>query len=233
MKKPVSQTLGAAAIALGAGTLLALVPAIAASAHVSASATSTVAGSSSVVTFSVPHGCEGSPTLQVRIDIPESVPSVSPLVKAEWSVEKTIVELDEPREGGHGEQITERVASVVYTALGEGLPDGYTDTFALSLRLPDGEPGDVVEFPAFQVCADGTAEWVGEDVPSITLTAATDTPPAAEDPEDSRGPGDSQGSGGSEGSGADTLARAFGIGGLVLGAAGVVLALTRARTARS
>src|SRR5690606_24101837 len=65
MKKPVSKSFGAVAIALGAGTLLALAPAVAASAHVSASATSTAAGSSTIVTFSVPHGCEGSPTTQV------------------------------------------------------------------------------------------------------------------------------------------------------------------------
>lgn len=213
MKKPVVKSLGVAAIAVGAGILLALAPAVAASAHVSASATSTVAGSSTVVTFSVPHGCEGSPTTQVRIDIPESVASVSPTVNANWTVEKVTVPLDEPLEGGHGEQITERVGSVVYTAINAGLPDGYRDTFELSLRLPDGAAGDIVEFPTFQVCAEGTAEWVGDDVPSITLTTAEAVDAAPEASAD----------------GGDVLARTFGVAGLAVGAVGIVLALTARR----
>ena len=48
-----------------------------ASAHVSATPSSAAAGASTVVTFSVPHGCEGSPTTKIEIQVPESVLSVT------------------------------------------------------------------------------------------------------------------------------------------------------------
>jgi uncharacterized protein YcnI len=220
MKKPL-KSVGVCAIALGAGILIALTPAAAASAHVSASATSTAAGSSTVVTFSVPHGCDGSPTTVVTIEVPESVPAVTPTVNPSWTVEKVVEQLAEPLMDAHGNEITERVTSVVYATTGAGLADGYRDTFELSLRLPDGEAGDVVAFPVVQTCAEGTAEWVGEDAPSVTLTAAVEgdghgevaaeAPPGASDP----------------------LARVFGVAGLVVGAVGVVIAVLGRRSARA
>ncbi len=112
MKKSL-KSVGTVAIALGAGTLLALAPAAAASAHVSASATSTAAGSYTVVTFSVPHGCDGSPTNVVTIELPESVPSVTPTINPNWTVEKVVKQLPEPLTDAHGNEITERVSSVV------------------------------------------------------------------------------------------------------------------------
>lgn len=223
--------------ALAAATLLALGPAAAASAHVSASATSTAAGSQTVVTFSVPHGCEGSPTTQVRIDLPESTPSATPTVNPNWTVEKTVEKLAEPLEDAHGNVIAERVASVTYTAIGAGLADGYRDAFELSLRLPAGEPGDVVEFPTFQVCVEGSADWVGPEAPAITLTAAVEGDASHHDAGEAAG-GESGGDGHEDAAaaapaGEDTLARVFGVAALALGAAGVVIALLRRRTPRA
>lgn len=222
-KKSPRYALGAA-VALTGAAALALLPAAAASAHVTASATSTAAGSYTVLTFSVPHGCEGSPTLEVRVELPESVPAVTPTVNPNWTVAKAVEELAEPLEDAHGNAITERVASVTYTAIGAGLPDGYRDTFELSLQLPAGEAGDVVEFPTFQTCAEGTAEWIGDDAPAVTLTAAEE--------------GDGHGAAGGhaeedEPATPDVLARVFGIGGLVVGAVGVVIAVLSRRPAKA
>ena len=104
-------------VTLTAATLLALAPAVAASAHVSASATSTAAGSYTVVTFSVPHGCDGSPTTAVEIEIPETILSVTPTVNPNWTIEKNLVPLDEATQDAHGDNVTERVGSVTYTAI--------------------------------------------------------------------------------------------------------------------
>jgi uncharacterized protein YcnI len=224
-----SRAIAGSLLALGAGTLLALAPAVSASAHVSASASSTAAGSYSVITFSVPHGCEGSPTLVVEIEIPESILSVIPTVNPNWTIEKVIVPLDEPVEDAHGEDITDRVGSVVYTAVGDGLPDGYRDAFALSLQLPAGEAGDVVEFPTFQTCAEGTAEWVGDEVPSVVLTAAV------EDDGHDHGAAPDEGDHGTAehaDASADVLARVFGIAGLAVGAVGIVIAVLSRRSAK-
>jgi uncharacterized protein YcnI len=223
MKKSL-KSVGACAIALGAGILLALTPAAAASAHVSATATSTAAGSSTVVTFSVPHGCDGSPTTVVTIEVPEAVPAVTPTVNPNWTVEKVVEQLAEPLTDAHGNEIAERVTSVVYTTTGAGLADGYRDTFELSLRLPEGQVGDVVAFPVVQTCAEGTAEWVGEDAPSVTLTAV-----------ESGGHDDGHDEAAAEAtsSTSDPLARVFGIAGLVVGAVGVVIAVLGRRSAKA
>ena len=220
-----TRSVGAVALALGAGTLLALGPALAASAHVSASATSTAAGSYTVVTFSVPHGCEGSPTTHVRIELPESIPAVTPTVNPNWTVEKNVETLAEPLQDAHGNEITERVASVVYTAIGSGLADGYRDAFELSLQLPAGEAGDVVEFPTYQVCAEGSTDWVGDEVPAITLTAAV----AGDDHDHGDDAMEEPVHEDAAASGQDVLARVFGIGGLAVGVVGVVIALVSRR----
>src|ERR687892_283686 len=101
---------------VGAGIGLAIAAAGSASAHVSIEDGQVVAGESPIVTFAFSHGCEGSPTTEVRIQMPESIPTVAPTINPGWDAEKRTEALDTPTEGSHGEQITERVSEVVYTA---------------------------------------------------------------------------------------------------------------------
>jgi uncharacterized protein YcnI len=220
-----TRTTASVVTALGAGVALALAPALAASAHVSASASSTAAGSSSIVTFSVPHGCEGSPTTAIEIEIPETILSVTPTVNPNWTVTKNMVPLDAAQQDAHGNNVTERVGSVTYTAVGAGLADGYRDTMALSLQLPDGEPGDVVEFPTHQLCAVGSTDWVGDEVPSVVLTAADASADDHGHGGEAAGEHETDAAPGSD----DVLARALGIGGLAVGAVGIVLAIAARR----
>ncbi len=215
------RTTASLALAAVAGTALALSAPLAAQAHVSASASSTAAGSYTVLTFSVPHGCEGSPTQVVTIDLPESVPSVTPTVNPSWSVE-TVSE---------GDTMTQ----VVYTSLTGGLADGLRDTFELSFRLPEGAPGDRVEFPVTQTCTEGTAEWVGEDVPLVVLTEAVADGHGHGGDEyatDTHGGDEASASGDSAtGSAAqvDLVARVLGVVGLIVGAVGIALAVLARR----
>lgn len=218
--------------ALVAGGIIALSLPTAAHAHVSASATSTAAGSYTVVTFSVPHGCEGSPTQVVTIDIPESIASVTPTVNPLWTVEKVGVPLDEPIESeSGGDPITERIGQVVYTSTSGGLAEGFRDTFALSLQLPAGDPGDEVEFPVTQTCTEGTAVWEGDEVPMVTLTAAVD-----DDHGHSTGATDDHvnddASASTTDASIDVVARIIGVVGIVIGIAGVVAAVIARRSIR-
>lgn len=213
-----------------AGTALALAVPAAAHAHVGASASSTAAGSYTVITFSVPHGCEGSPTQVVTIDIPESVPSVTPTVNPSWSVEK----VSEPTADGEGD----RVAQVVYTSLTGGLPSDLRDTFELSLLLPEGEEGDVVEFPVTQTCTEGSVTWEGEDVPAIMLTAATGDAHghglSDEHTQDSTGStSNTDGAAGAASGDGDLVARILGIVGVAVGIVGVAIALVSRRATRA
>jgi uncharacterized protein YcnI len=130
-----------------------------ASAHVGIAEGEVTAGAYEILTFGVPHGCGDSPTTEVRIQIPESMPTPTPTVNANWDVEKVMETLDAPVDAGHGATIDERVAEVVYTAR-TPLPNGYRDAFQLSVRIPDDAAGQTLYFPTVQTCEEGETRWI-------------------------------------------------------------------------
>lgn len=146
-----------ASVSLAGAAGLVLASAAIASAHVTLTPSSTAAGSYTVLTFSVGHGCDGSPTTKLTFQMPEQIIAVTPTVNPNWTVEKKMQKLDTPVEDGHGGQYTERVAQVVYTAK-TPLVDGYRDTMALSLQLPQEEDEKLV-FPVIQTCEQGETAW--------------------------------------------------------------------------
>jgi len=221
----VRRTLARLAATTGAAGLLTLGLAAPASAHVTVTPSDTAAGAFVVLTFSVPHGCEGSPTTGITIQVPEEILSVTPTRNAYYDVEKTMVELDEPIEDAHGNSVTERVGEVTYTSK-LPLPDGVRDALELSLQLPDAA-GETLAFPVIQQCEKGRTGWTetaaeGQDIetlehpaPTVTITEPEESP--TEEPE-------------ADDSGADN--ETLGIVGLVIGALGVgigCLALSRTR----
>ena len=156
-----------------------------AGAHVSGTPSESTAGSFTVLTMSVPHGCEGSPTTEIEIQIPESVLSVTPTRNPFYDVEANIEQLDEPVTDAHGNEVTERTASIVYTA-NTPLPDGQRDTFELSFQVPDAA-GELLAFPTIQTCEQGRTAWVevpeaGQDAEELESPApAFEILPASEE----------------------------------------------------
>jgi periplasmic copper chaperone A len=113
-----------------------------------------------VTTFlRVGHGCEGEngDTERVSVRIPEGVIGVGPEDEPGWTVSTKTRELDEPIEG-EGEEITEVVSEVTWTA-----QDGPLDThqfreFGLNLNIA--APGEeVLWFPVVQQCEEGSLRW--------------------------------------------------------------------------
>jgi uncharacterized protein YcnI len=145
-------------------TVLATVALVAApaGAHVSGTPSETAAGSFTVLTMSVPHGCDGSPTTRVEIQVPESVLSVTPTRNPYYDLEANIEKLDEPVTDAHGNEVTERTATIVYTS-NDPLPEGQRDTFELTFQVPDAA-GETLAFPTVQTCEKGETGWV--EVPS-------------------------------------------------------------------
>lgn len=155
-----------------------------ASAHVHLHAESTASGANTILTFSLAHGCEGSATTKLTIQIPDGINAVAPGINDGWKVEKQAETLATPVTT-EDETVTERVSEVVYTA-NEPLADGYYDEFKLSLTLPDAPVGTVIAFPTIQTCEKGETAWIevpaqgqSEDdleapAPSITITAPED-----------------------------------------------------------
>src|SRR5690349_12468933 len=58
-----------------------------ASAHVALEKRQTTVGSYYKAVFAVPHGCAGSATIKLRVQIPEGVIGVKPMPKPGWNVE--------------------------------------------------------------------------------------------------------------------------------------------------
>jgi len=234
-----------ATTALAAGALFALASPLAASAHINVDAPTTAAGAYTVVTFALPHGCDASATTAISIGVPNSINSVTPTVNAGWSVSKTAVDLAEPIDNGEGAAITTRTGAVVYTA-DAPFPDGLRTTFALSLQLPADAAGQTLEFPVLQTCEVGQTNWnealvEGEaepshPAPSLTVTAATggahgDDHSAAET--ETTATDAEAASTAAAVTSDDVLARILGAGGLVVGAVGIVLAVTARRKTRA
>lgn len=160
MTRPTTRTAIAAGLGLGLGVLLAGAAPVAA--HVSPSPREVPAGGFTAVGLTVGHGCESSPTVRLDIQVPESILNVTPAIVPGWDVEVATEPLDEPVEGSHGEQITERESVVTYTAQpGNELPDGFRQTFTIGFQAPD-TPGAYLFFKTIQVCEEGQTEWIAE-----------------------------------------------------------------------
>jgi uncharacterized protein YcnI len=134
---------------------LALV-ALPALAHVTVSPAEAAPDGFATLTFQVPHGCDGSATTSLSVQIPAGVVSVKPQVKPGWTIEIEEGTLPEPVDY-FGETLTEGVLSVTWT--GGPLDDAYMDTFAMSVKLPP-EEGETLYFPAVQTCEEGETAWI-------------------------------------------------------------------------
>jgi len=131
-------------------------------AHVGLETKQATIGASYKAVFTVPHGCAGSPTVKIRVQIPEGVIAAKPMPKAGWNVEaisgKYAGEYDY-----HGSKLSEGVKEVVWS--GGKLADDNFDEFVFSSFLTAGlKPDTTLYFPVVQECEQGVSRWI--DIPS-------------------------------------------------------------------
>src|SRR3977135_951222 len=69
-------------------------------AHVPAQPNEGATGGTFRTAFNVPHGCEGSPTVAVRLKIPEGVTGVKPQLKPGWQITLKMRKVQSPMEAG-------------------------------------------------------------------------------------------------------------------------------------
>jgi periplasmic copper chaperone A len=129
----------------------------AAHAHVTLETPSAPAGASYKAVLRVPHGCEGSATVRLRVRIPDGVLNVKPQPKPGWTIAAVKEKLANPVVLGHGREITETIREVSWS--GGKLPDDYYDEFAFRVVLPD-LPGKTLYFPVIQECEKGVERWI-------------------------------------------------------------------------
>lgn len=223
MKKS-TKSVAAVALALGVGTLLALGPAGAASAHVGLLENTAEAGSTTLLTFTVPNESDTLTTTQLTIMLPTDTPfaSVRPVALAGWDAEVVRETLPEPIEVGET-TITEAATSVIWTAADGGF--GGESMGLFSLRLGPVPDVDSVTLPALQGYSDGSVvPWEGEEAPVLFINAEpTDTHGSETAEEEHAEETDATGSPDST----TIAALVLGAGGSILG--GVALALTLIR----
>jgi periplasmic copper chaperone A len=131
-----------------------------ATAHVTANPNQATADSWFRTALRVSHGCEGTPTVAVRVKMPDGVLAVRPQMKPGWEISISQRKLDQPIEGPHGTTVTEVVDEVAWR--GGPLPDAYFDEFGLSMRLPAEQA--TLYFPTVQECEEGVHRWI--EIPS-------------------------------------------------------------------
>ncbi|HSK41435.1 MAG TPA: DUF1775 domain-containing protein [Arenibaculum sp.] len=105
----------------------------------------------------VGHGCEGAPTNEIRVKVPDGMQSAKPMPKAGWQVEAIKGKLAEPYES-HARTITEDVTEIRWT--GGNLPDTHYDEFVFRGKLPDRPAGTVLYVPVVQICEQGEHRWI-------------------------------------------------------------------------
>ncbi|HVV94995.1 MAG TPA: YcnI family protein [Hyphomicrobiales bacterium] len=147
-----SRLLGAA---VGGAFMLA---ASAASAHITLAVPEATVGTFYKAVFRVPHGCDGEPTLKVRVRIPDGVIGVKPQPKPGWTLSTVIGKYPAPVAFMHGQTLAEGVKEVDWSGR---LPDDDYDEFAVFAYLGDAlKPGTRLYWPAVQECAKGANRWI-------------------------------------------------------------------------
>ena len=124
-------------------------------AHVDPDPEEAQAGSQLSVGFTVQHGCDGSPTVQLDMRLPDGIASAEP----------------EPPDGWTGS-----VESNVITFVGGPLPDDQELTFRVLMTLPP-TPDTTIYFPFVQRCEVGEIRWIA--IPSDGSGTELDEPAPA------------------------------------------------------
>ncbi len=125
--------------------------------HASLERSQAPSGSYYKAVLSVSHGCSGSPTVNVRVRIPDGVTSAKPQPKPGWTLSIKRTKLPKSVDAGHGRMIDEVVSEVAWT--GGMLADNEFDEFKIVMKLPD-KAGTTLYLPVVQECKEGVHRWI-------------------------------------------------------------------------
>jgi len=201
-------------VGAAAGIALAVATPLAASAHVTVTPDSATAGRSGVLTFAFSHGCDGSPTTALRIEIPDGITSVTPTITPGWTI-------DVERGGTDHDGLVEYVT---YTA-DAPVPSGYRAAIELSVGFAEDTAGETLAFPVTQECEQGEVAWAevaedGVDPHSLDAPAPLVTVAGA-DAVEAHSAGHGSDAAAADDTDATTAAQATGAAPAILGAAGL------------
>jgi periplasmic copper chaperone A len=152
---------------LASAAALLAVGSVTASAHVTLETQQAPVASTYKAVFRVPHGCKGSATVKVRVQIPEGVIAVKPMPKPGWTLE-TVKGKYERAYDYYGTPTSEGVREIVWS--GGRLPDEFYDEFIARFYLTDDLTAETtLHFPVVQECEQGVDRWI--EIPAAGRTA--------------------------------------------------------------
>jgi periplasmic copper chaperone A len=140
------------------GAAIGALAASSASAHITLENRQAAVGTSYKAVFAVPHGCAGSATVKIRVQIPEGVIAAKPMPKPGWNLE-TVKGRYAADYDYHGAKSSEGVKEVVWS--GGKLPDDNYDEFVIATFLTGAlKPNTTLYFPVVQECEQGVSRWI-------------------------------------------------------------------------
>ena len=147
-----------------------------AQAHVVLAEQQAIAGSYYKAALRVGHGCSGSATTGITVQVPVGFQGAKPQPKAGWVLSTRKAKLAQPYVS-HGKTVTEDVVEISWQAATPeaALPDEFFDEFVWQSRLP--EQAGPAWIKVLQTCVQGQNNWA--DVPTAgTSTKGMKTPAA-------------------------------------------------------
>ncbi len=136
-------------------------------AHASLEEATATAGKSHKAVLRITHGCSGSPTVSVRVRLPDGVKRAKPMPKPGWELEAKEEKLDKPYES-RGATVTEDVREIHWK--GGSLADNFFDEFVFRMEMPDVSEHTILYFRTVQECENGEAHrWI--DIPGANENA--------------------------------------------------------------
>lgn len=156
-------------------TIMALaVAAPAAFAHVTLEQQKAPIGETYKAVLRVPHGCDGSATTAIRVQVPEGIVAARPQPKGGWDLATEKGDYEQAHDL-YGSTIKSGVREIDWT--GGHLPDAYYDEFVFSGYLSnDLKPGTTLYVPVVQECERDAIHWI--DRPDDGSDIDSDTPAA-------------------------------------------------------
>jgi uncharacterized protein YcnI len=138
--------------------LAALLMGTPACAHVTLEGRQAAIGSAYKAVFVVPHGCAGSATVKLRVQIPPGVIATEAKTPPGWEV-ATVTGKYAGEYEFQGKKVTEGITEVDWS--GGKLPDKTRETFVIDTFLTNGlKPGTTLYFPVVQECEQGVSRWI-------------------------------------------------------------------------
>src|SRR5262245_3031009 len=129
-----------------------------AAAHVDFETPETPLGAIYKAVMRVNHGCEGSPTVTLRVRMPDGVIAVRPMPKAGWTLDTVKGKYAKPT-SARGVRLNEGVTEVAWS--GGKLADSFYDEFVFQASFADElKAGTTVYFPVVQECEKGVHRWI-------------------------------------------------------------------------